>query len=84
MRHTTAKIIGVNNRDLRTFNVDLKTTLELVDDVPAGTRLVTESGIHTAADVALMRSHHVMAFLVGETLMRADDPGAKLKELFGG
>ncbi|MDY0049580.1 MAG: indole-3-glycerol phosphate synthase TrpC, partial [Halothiobacillaceae bacterium] len=77
-----AQIIGVNNRNLRSFEVSLDNTLGLLDGLPEGRWLVTESGIHTPADVALMRSRGVHAFLVGEAFMRADDPGARLHELF--
>lgn len=80
---TNAPLIGVNNRNLRTFETRLDTTLNLLSQMPPDRTLVTESGIHTPADVALMRDHGVHAFLVGEALMRADDPGAKLAELFG-
>ena len=76
-------LIGINNRDLRTFEVSLKTTLELLDKIPKDRVTVTESGIQLPADVALMREHGVNAFLVGEAFMRAPDPGAKLAELFG-
>lgn len=79
---TPATLIGVNNRNLRTFETDLDTTLDLVPDFPAGRLLVTESGIHTRADVQMMRSKGVHAFLVGEAFMRAPDPGEKLAELF--
>ena len=78
-----ATLIGVNNRNLRTFETRLETTLDLLPRIPAGCTVVTESGIHTPADVALMRTHGVHAFLVGEAFMRAPDPGAKLAELFG-
>jgi indole-3-glycerol phosphate synthase len=78
-----AKLIGINNRDLRTFETRLETTLDLLSRIPASATVVAESGIHTAADVARMRAAGVHAFLVGETFMRADDPGAKLAELFG-
>ena len=78
-----AGLIGVNNRNLRTFETRLQTTLELLPRIPADCTVVTESGIHTPADVALMRAHGVHAFLVGEAFMRAPDPGAKLAELFG-
>ena len=78
-----AALIGVNNRNLRTFETRLETTLDLLPRIPAGCTVVTESGIHTPADVALMRTHGVHAFLVGEAFMRAPDPGAKLAELFG-
>lgn len=78
-----ATLIGVNNRNLRTFETRLDTTLDLLPRIPAGHTVVTESGIHTPADVALMREHGIHAFLVGEAFMRAPDPGAKLAELFG-
>lgn len=78
-----AALIGVNNRNLRTFETRLDTTLDLLPRIPTGHTVVTESGIHTPADVALMRAHGVHAFLVGEAFMRAPDPGAKLAELFG-
>jgi len=79
---TDANLIGINNRDLRNFETRLETTLELQSRVPRDRLLVTESGIHTPADVERMRSQGVHAFLVGETLMRAADPGAALAELF--
>ncbi len=75
-------LLGINNRDLRSFETSLDTTLKLLGRVPAGVIVVTESGIHTPEDVALMRRHGVDAFLVGEAFMRADDPGKKLAELF--
>jgi len=78
-----AKLIGVNNRSLRTFEVSLDVTLNMLNMLPDDRLLVTESGIHTPADVKLMRDHKVNAFLVGEAFMRADDPGVKLAELFG-
>jgi indole-3-glycerol phosphate synthase len=76
-------LIGINNRNLRTFETRLETTLELLDRIPADRIVITESGIHAAADVARLRASGVHAFLVGETFMRANDPGAKLAELFG-
>ena len=78
-----AALIGINNRNLRTFETRLDTTLNLLPQIPSNRTVVTESGIHTPADVALMRAHGVHAFLVGEAFMRAVDPGAKLAELFG-
>ena len=75
-------LVGVNNRDLRTFTVSLDTTLALEDAIPADRVLVTESGIATAADVARMRAAGVHAFLVGEAFMREPDPGAALRRLF--
>ena len=75
-------LVGINNRNLRTFEVTLETTLSMRDAVPRDRLLITESGIITAQDVALMRGHGVDAFLVGEAFMRADDPGAELARLF--
>jgi indole-3-glycerol phosphate synthase len=76
-------LVGINNRNLRTFEVSLTTTLDLLPRVPADRLLVTESGILAAADVARMRSAGVHAFLVGEAFMRAPDPGVALASLFG-
>ena len=76
-------LVGINNRDLRTFNTALETTLALAPRVPGDTMLVTESGIHTAEDVTRMREAGINAFLVGEAFMRQDDPGAHLSLLFG-
>ena len=75
-------LLGINNRDLRNFETSLDTTLKLLVRVPEGVTVVTESGIHTPDDVALLRDHGVNAFLVGEAFMRADDPGVKLSKLF--
>jgi len=75
-------LLGINNRNLQTFEVSLDTTLGLVEDVPADRLLVTESGITTAADVARLREAKVNAFLVGEAFMRAEDPGVALAGLF--
>jgi len=75
-------LIGINNRDLRTFQTDLETTLGLLESIPADRVVITESGIGAPSDVAHMRAHGVHAFLVGEAFMRADDPGARLRELF--
>ncbi len=75
-------LVGINNRDLRTFNTRLETTLDLLEQVPAGRVVVTESGIHEPADVARMRAAGVQTFLVGEAFMRAEDPGARLADLF--
>ncbi|MES9947865.1 MAG: indole-3-glycerol phosphate synthase TrpC [Candidatus Thiodiazotropha sp.] len=75
-------LIGINNRNLRTFEVSLDTTLALLPMIPPDRIVVTESGILTVEDVALMRGHQVNAFLVGEAFMRAEDPGAKLAQLF--
>jgi len=78
------RLLGINNRNLRTFDVSLQTTLDLLQEIPAERLVVTESGIHVPDDVQLMRDHNVNAFLVGEAFMRADDPGQKLAELFNG
>ena len=75
-------LVGINNRNLKTFEVSLDTTLGMLAQVPADRLLVTESGITTAADVQRLRSAGVQAFLVGEAFMRAADPGAALAELF--
>jgi indole-3-glycerol phosphate synthase len=79
----SAPLIGINNRNLRTFETRLDTTLRLLDKVSEGPLIVTESGIRSRDDVALMRRHGVNAFLVGEAFMKADVPGEKLRELFG-
>ena len=76
-------LIGINNRNLRTFETSLDTTLSLLKTIPDDKIVVTESGIHTADDIALMRSYNVNAFLVGEAFMVAEEPGEKLAELFG-
>lgn len=76
-------LIGVNNRDLRTFVTRIDTSIELARLVPSDRLLVTESGIATAEDVARLRAAGIMAFLVGEAFMRAPDPGAELARLFG-
>jgi len=75
-------LIGVNNRDLRTFETSLETTFGLISALPENRILITESGIHDRADVALMRERGVFAFLVGEAFMRQPDPGEALKSFF--
>jgi len=75
-------LLGINNRNLRTFDVTLDTTFELLPRIPQDKIVVTESGIFTADDVALMRKNNVHTFLVGEAFMRQDDPGAELKKVF--
>jgi indole-3-glycerol phosphate synthase len=75
-------LIGINNRNLRSFDVSLDTTLDLLDRIPPDRIVITESGILAPADVALMRHYGVHAFLVGEAFMRAEDPGAELTRLF--
>jgi indole-3-glycerol phosphate synthase len=76
-------LLGINNRNLGTFETRLETTLELLPRIPAGRMVITESGILSPADVRRMRDEGVHAFLVGEALMRAEDPGKELKKLFG-
>ena len=75
-------LIGINNRDLRTFVTSVQTTLDLLPRIPAGKTVVTESGIRGRADVLQLRKSGVQAFLVGEAFMRAQDPGMALRELF--
>jgi indole-3-glycerol phosphate synthase len=75
-------LLGINNRDLRSFEVSLQTTLGLLPRIPAGRTVVTESGILTVDDVALMRGNGVNAFLVGEAFMRQPSPGQALEALF--
>lgn len=77
-----APLVGINNRDLHTFELSLENTFKLLDRVPEDRLLVTESGILAPADVAAMRERDVHAFLVGEAFMRADDPGSELRRLF--
>ncbi len=76
-------LIGVNNRNLRTFEITLETTLGLLQKIPEQRLVITESGILKAEDVTRMRAHDVHGFLVGEAFMRATDPGAELERLFG-
>lgn len=75
-------LIGINNRNLRTFETRLDTTLQLLDHIPPARIVIAESGILAPDDVMLMRNHQVDAFLVGEAFMRADDPGVELERLF--
>ncbi|MCG8440001.1 MAG: indole-3-glycerol-phosphate synthase TrpC, partial [Pseudomonadales bacterium] len=77
-----AELIGINNRNLHTFETSLSTTLALAEQAPADRLIITESGIHTADDVKLMRSNSIHSFLVGEAFMREEDPGKALKALF--
>lgn len=76
------RLVGINNRNLKTFETSLTNTFNLLDRVPDGVMVVTESGIHSRDDVRQMREHDVHAFLVGEAFMRAEDPGAELRKLF--
>jgi indole-3-glycerol phosphate synthase len=76
-------LIGINNRNLRTFETRLDTTLDLLGRIPRGRMVITESGILSAADVSIMRKSGVHCFLVGEAFMRANEPGAELERLFG-
>ncbi len=76
-----ARIIGINNRDLKTFKVDLQTTLQLAPHVPDAAILVSESGIHTADDIRMLRDAGCDAFLIGEAFMRSEKPGNALREL---
>ncbi|MFT7178928.1 MAG: indole-3-glycerol phosphate synthase [Oceanospirillaceae bacterium] len=76
-------LVGINNRNLHTFDLTLQTTFDLLAMMPEDRIVITESGIHTPADVMLMQNKNVNAFLVGESFMRASDPGEKLAELFG-
>jgi indole-3-glycerol phosphate synthase len=75
-------LVGINNRDLHTFDTSLNNTFQLLDAIPDDRIVVTESGIHCSADVAAMRDKGVNAFLVGEAFMRADEPGERLRNLF--
>jgi len=75
-------LVGINNRDLHTFEMRLEITLDLLPHIPGDRLVITESGIHTPENVALMREHNVHTFLVGEAFMRAPEPGEKLRELF--
>ena len=77
------KLIGINNRNLRTFETSLQTTLNLKTSLPEDRIVITESGIHTQEDVQLMLDNGIYAFLVGESFMRAESPGQKMRELFG-
>ena len=80
---TGARLVGINNRDLATFKVDLRTTLELLKDIPDDCIVVSESGIKTREDVLMLQKAGVDAILVGESLMREKDIGKKVKELLG-
>lgn len=75
-------MLGINNRDLRTFETSLQNTIDLLEYIPEDKLIITESGILNAEDVKIMRSHNVNAFLVGEAFMRQPDPGVALEQLF--
>lgn len=79
-----ADLIGINNRNLHTFETSLQTSIDLAAQIPEDKLVITESGIHTVDDVQLMIENGIYGFLVGESFMRADEPGAKLQELFTG
>ena len=76
-------LVGINNRNLHTFEVSLDNTFELLDQIPQNRVVITESGIHSVNDVQLMRDNNVHAFLVGEAFMRSENPGRQLKDFFG-
>ena len=76
------QLIGINNRNLRTFETSLQTTLDLKQQIPTDRIIITESGIHTRDDVQLMLDNDIYGFLVGEVFMRAESPGQKMRELF--
>jgi indole-3-glycerol phosphate synthase len=78
-----ARIVGVNNRDLRNFQVHIETSLDLIDEIPENCIAVSESGLHSHADLARLRSAGFDAFLIGERLMKGADPGERLRELLG-
>ena len=75
-------LVGINNRNLKTLNVDIQTSLDLVSEIPTDKTLVSESGIHTREQADKLRQHGIYSFLIGESLMRVDNPGDKLAELF--
>ena len=77
------RLLGINNRNLRTFDVNLQTTLDLLTKIPQGTLIITESGIQTRENIEMMMDNEVYGFLVGEALMKEDNPGEKLKSIFG-
>lgn len=81
-QHMHGTLLGINNRNLRTFETSLQTTADLLSRTPPDRTVITESGIHSTDDVAFMRTRNVHGFLVGEAFMRAEDPGTKLHELF--
>ncbi len=82
LRHLDTPLLGINNRNLHTFEVTLQTTLDLLSRIPDDRLVITESGILGRADVELMQQHDVWSFLVGEAFMRAEEPGEELRRLF--
>jgi len=74
-------LVGINNRNLRTFETSLQTTVGLLDSIPDEVVVVSESGLHKAEDIRMLKAHHVHTFLIGEAFMRCDDPGEALKNL---
>jgi len=74
-------LVGINNRNLHTFETSLQNTLQLLDKIPAGVVVVSESGLHKSADIKMLKEHQVNTFLIGEAFMRCEDPGLALKEL---
>jgi indole-3-glycerol phosphate synthase len=76
-------MVGINNRNLHSFDVSLDNTFQLLEHIPKGKIVITESGIDHRDDVVAMRENNVNAFLVGEAFMRSDEPGERLRELFG-
>lgn len=74
-------LVGINNRNLRTFETSLQTTVGLLADIPEGVTVVSESGIHKVADIAMLKAHNVNTFLIGEAFMRQENPGAALQQL---
>jgi len=74
-------LVGINNRNLHTFETSLQNTVSLLDKIPAGVVVVSESGLHKKEDINMLRDHQVNAFLIGEAFMRCDNPGQALKDL---
>jgi indole-3-glycerol phosphate synthase len=75
-------MVGINNRNLHSFDVSLDNTFKLLEQIPSDKIVITESGIHHREDVVVMRENNVNAFLVGEAFMRSDEPGERLRDLF--
>jgi indole-3-glycerol phosphate synthase len=79
--NTPAKLIGINNRNLKTFVTSLNTSVDISKEIPNDRIVISESGIHNAEDIAMLQSNGINAFLIGEAFMRHDDPGAKLSRM---